>query len=93
MWWDANLTTGMAYDVFESWMTSLNVYFKNQRRKVLSIMDNFATHVGRGESFGFSTLKLSDITISIRPSNVTSVVQPLDQGKLLHSEFNVRRRF
>ena len=47
-------------------------------------MNNFVTHflkhVGRGDSFGFPTLQLSDITISFRPPNVTSVVQPLDQG-------------
>ena len=36
---------------------SLNVHFKSQKRKVLSIMDNLATHslkcVGSGKSIGF----------------------------------------
>ena len=70
--------------VFESWMMSLNVHFKSQKWKVLLIMNNYATHslkhVGRGESFGFSTLQLSNIIIAFLPPNVTSVVQPLDQG-------------
>ena len=44
-------------------------------------MDNRATHslkhVGRGESFDFSTLQLSNITIDFLPPNVTNVVQTL----------------
>ena len=45
------------------------------------IMNKFATHplkhVGRGESFGFSTLQLSNINIASVPLNVTSAVEPL----------------
>ena len=56
----ANRTACMASYVFESWMMSLNVHLKSQMRKVLVIMDDYATHslehVGRGESFGSSTL-------------------------------------
>ena len=84
VWWFANQMAWMTSNVFESWMMSLNVHFKSQKWKVLLIMDNYATHslkhVGRGESFGFSTLQLSNITIVFLPPNVTSVVQPLDQG-------------
>ena len=46
---------------------SLNVRFKSQEREVLFIMDNFAIHsleyVGKGESFGFLTLQVSNIAI------------------------------
>ena len=71
-------------NVFENWMMSLNVHIKSQKWKVFWNMDNSATyslkHVGRGESFGFTTLQLSNIIIVVVPPNVTSVVQPLDWG-------------
>ena len=77
------LNAWMALYVFASWMMSLNVRFKYQKQEALLIMDNSITHslehVGRGESFSFSTLQLSNITIAFSPPNVTSVVQHLDQ--------------
>ena len=42
--WFANQVAWMTSNVFESWMMSLNVHFKSQKRKVLLIMDNYATH-------------------------------------------------
>ena len=56
-------------------MMNLNVDFKSQKRKMLFFMDNCATHslkhVGSGESFGFSTLQLSNIIIVVfLPPNV-----------------------
>ena len=71
----------MTSNVFKSWMISLDVHFKSQKQKVLLIMDNFVAHslehIGRHESFGFSTLKLSNITIALLPPNVISVVRTI----------------
>ena len=57
VWWFANQMAWMTSCVFESWMMSLNVHSKSQKRKVLLSMDKFITHsledVDRDESFGF----------------------------------------
>ena len=49
---------------------------------IFGSMNNFGIHslkhVGKGESFDFSTLQLSNNVIAFIPSNLTSVVQPLD---------------
>ena len=46
----------MTSNVFESWMMSLNIHFKSQKRKVLVIMNNFATHLLREHADGVNPL-------------------------------------
>jgi hypothetical protein len=57
------------------------------------ILDNASSHVVSfakvGNSRGFSTLELSNMTLVFLPSNVTSVVQPLDQGQLFLGWLNI----
>jgi hypothetical protein len=54
------------------------------------ILDNASSHVVSfakvGKSCGFSALQLSNMNLVFLPSNVTSVVQPLDPGRSLHCQ-------
>ena len=97
MWWFANQMALMTSNVFENWVMSLNVHFKYLKRKVLLIMNNYVTRsltqVGKGESFGLSTLQLSNIIIVFLPPNVISVVQPLDQGIITPFKVRYKKRF
>lgn len=72
--------------IFEKWLTKINRRMKREGRRILLIMDNATSHkvsakAGNvGESFGFDTIELSNVTVIFIPSRVTSVVQPLDAG-------------
>ena len=77
-------------------MTSLNVHLKLQKWKVLLIMDipttPFLKNVGRGESFGFSTLQLSNTTIAFLSPNATTVIQPLDYGIIVTFKVECKKK-
>ena len=60
-------------------------------------MDNYATHylkhVGRVESVGFSTLKLSNITYLSYHPMLQVWYNPWIKESLSHSKFNIRSSF
>ena len=74
----------MKGDIFEAWILQLNKQMKPQNPKVIIIMDNASSHIISfakvDKSRGFSALESSNMTLVFLPPNVTSVVQPLDQG-------------
>ena len=84
--WFANQMAWMTSYVFKSWMTSLDVHFKSQKRKLLLIVDicfiHSFEHIGRGESFVFNLVdeQYYCCFLTMIPSNVTRVVQRLDHG-------------
>lgn len=63
---------------------------------MLKIIDNFTIqslkHIGRGESFDFSTLQLSNITIFFLPPNVISVVQFLDHALIASFKIQYKKK-
>ena len=60
------------------------------------VLDNASSHVVSytkvGKSRGFSTLELSNMTFVILPPNVTSVLQPLDQGVIASFKIQYKRK-
>ena len=59
------------------------------------ILDNASSHVVSSakvsKSRGFSTLELSNMNLVFLPPNVTSVVQPLDQGIIASFKIQYKR--
>jgi hypothetical protein len=45
-----------------------------------------------GKSHGFSTLELSNMTLVYLPPNVTSVIQPLDQGIITFLKIQYKKK-
>jgi hypothetical protein len=60
------------------------------------ILDNASSQVVAfakvGKSHGFSTLELRDMTLVLLPPNVTSIVQPLDQGIIASFKFHYKKK-
>ena len=60
------------------------------------ILDNASSHVVSsakvGKSYGFSTLGLSNMTLVFLPPNVTSVIQPLDQGIIAYLKIQYKKK-
>ncbi len=73
------------FQVHTSYFRSFNYRMAAAGRKVLVITDNASSHkiTGAKEEMkeGLRLLHLSNVTLCFLPPNVTSVVQPLDQGK------------
>jgi hypothetical protein len=60
------------------------------------ILDNAYSHVVSsakvGKSHGFSTLELSKMTLVFLPPNVTTIVQPLDQGIIASFKIQYKKK-
>jgi len=92
--WFANKTAWMTAAVFSQLMQAFNRKFKADKRKVLMFMDNAACHAISGGKAtvveGLNAIELSNMTIVFLPPNITSHVQPLDQGII--AAFKLRYR-
>jgi hypothetical protein len=62
----------MTTKIFEEWLTDLKQMMKKEHWKILLFADNITSHHG--------TMVMSNVTVEFLLSNLTSELQPLDQG-------------
>lgn len=70
--WRSSRGSRMTLEIFDDWLLSINQQMQTANRKILLVVDNAGNHK--------TSAKLSNITIKFLPPNLTSEVQPLDQG-------------
>ena len=70
--YDANRKAWMTAAIFSSWLKKVDSQMKKQDRAILLFMDNATCHC--------VPPKPSNVTIHFLLKNVTSLIQPLDQG-------------
>lgn len=67
----ANSKAWMTGEIFKDWLKTINREMKRQGRKVLITVDNASCH---------PNIELSNVKLLFFPPNMTSKLQPLDQG-------------
>ena len=78
--WCASKNAWITGEIHDRIMTKFNNQIREAGRKVLYVCDNASSH-GKGEYSNIRVLRL--------PPNATSIIQPLDHGKIL----SVKRRY
>lgn len=78
-----NKKAWMTGTLFESWIRDWNDELRRSNRKILLLLDNCSAHV--------EISNLSNICIEYFPPNLTSVMQPMDQGIILNLKTFYRR--
>ncbi|GBM45232.1 Tigger transposable element-derived protein 4 [Araneus ventricosus] len=79
----ANRNAWMTGHIYEKWLRDLDRRFLSEKRKFLLIVDNCSAHVGVSD--------LKAIGVEFLPPNVTSILQPMDQG-VINSFKRIHRR-
>lgn len=82
----ANSKAWMTGQLFEEWLLTLDKQFGNKGRKILLFLDNCPAHPQNIQR------KLHFIKLAFFPPNMTSKLQPLDQGVIQNLKCYYRRR-
>ena len=82
----SNSKAWMTSALFEEWFIKLDRRFKAEKRKVLMFIDNCPSHPPDLKN------KLTSIELKFFPPNMTSKLQPLDQGIIKNLKTHYRRR-
>lgn len=73
----------MTGNLFEKWLLKLDKKFKKEKRKVILFIDNCTAH---------NTIPLMEnVKVIFFPANMTSVIQPMDQGIIKNFKHFYRR--
>ncbi|POW17221.1 hypothetical protein PSTT_00543 [Puccinia striiformis] len=70
-----NKTAWMTATIMSPWLQKLDNRFRQEKRHVLLLLDNFSAHLK-----GLEGLCLTNLKVEFLPPNLTSVLQPCDAG-------------
>lgn len=78
-----NKKAWMTSEIFSEWLSKLDKKFRKEKRKVLLFIDNCTAHN--------NVPNMSNVTVIWFPPNMTSVIQPMDQGVIKNLKHFYRR--
>lgn len=81
----SNEKAWMTSELYEEWLSSLDKKFNVENRQILLFVDNCPSHPKITKQF-------SSIRVVFLPTNMTSKVQPMDQGIINNMKLHYRRR-
>lgn len=81
--YESNNKAWMTGEIFERWLFKINKKFRNQNRRIVLFIDNCTAH---------NTIRvMENVKVVFFPPNMTSVVQPMDQGVIKNFKHFYRR--
>lgn len=84
--YESNQKSWMTTDLYEKWLISLDKKFAAQKRKILLFVDNCPAHSKSVQN------RLKNINLVFFPPNMTSSLQPMDQGIIQNLKHHYRKR-
>lgn len=84
--YENNSKSWMTSELYEKWLLKLDKKFAAQKRKILLFIDNCPAHPKSAQS------KVTNIKIVYFPPNMTSSLQPMDQGIIQNLKHHYRKR-
>lgn len=84
--YESNKKSWMTSEIYENWLLKLDKKFAAQKRQTLFFVDNCPAHPKSVQS------KLKNIKLVYFPPNMTSSLQPMDQGIIQNLKHHYRKR-
>ncbi|KZT51780.1 DDE-domain-containing protein, partial [Calocera cornea HHB12733] len=81
-----NLKSWMKSNIFQEYIEDLDCRMRRENRNILLLLDNFAGHK-------YDKDRITNIRVHFFPPNMTSHIQPLDQGIIQCFKMHYRRLF